>query len=434
MEDTPLQHPGGISRRGLISAALGLGAAATLARTGGWTRPEPARAQTRGLRHLVWVWQFSTDAEPHHIGARLRDNGLGIVMKTHDGVSWMNEYDSSRYAVSGGPQVATLVKYFEDGGVPVHAWCVVKGDDPLREARMAAEVLASGARSLWLDIEPHAGFWRGSPRDALSFGSELRRLQPNAHVILSLDPRPWLLTRLPLNEFLSFSNEIAPQNYWRTFDTPANYARFTESGFPVGPGGMTPEFLIDVTNRTLSGYGLPITHVGQGATPEPEEWRRFIDGAYNGGSQIVTVWRFGVTNNGVFGVLKGIPPRMPVTPSGIGVRGVYVVQPGDTLGAIARVNGTTVDDLVALNGLSDANYLYVGQELRLPGGAVAGAVASVPAAAATSGATRSYTVEDGDTLSRIAGRFGTDVDSLVRLNALADPDYLFIGQRLVVPA
>jgi len=433
INDTSSQQRGGgrLSRRGFLGSALGLGAGAAFLKTSGWTRPSPAQAAPQGQRHLVWVWQFSTDAEPHLVGARLRDNSLGIVLKTHDGVSWMSEYDSSRYAVSGGPQVGTLAKYFEDGGVPFHAWCVVKGGDPVTEARMAADVLANGARSLWLDIEPHAGFWHGSAQDALRFGSELRRLQPNGHVVLSLDPRPWLLARLPLKEFASFSNEVAPQNYWRTFDTPANHTRYTESGFPVGPGGMTPEFLLDVTRRTLSGLGLPITQVGQGATPDPEEWRRFIDGAYNGGGNIVSVWRFGVTNAGVFDVLRSIPPRVPVSPAGV-PGGVYKVQPGDTLGSIARANGTTVDELTALNGLADPNLLSVGQELRLPGNAAA--PVSVQAAAAATGATKAYTVEDGDTLGSIAGRFGTDIDALVRLNALADPDYLFVGQRLIVPA
>ncbi len=59
-------------------------------------------------------------------------------------------------------------------------------------------------------------------------------------------------------------------------------------------------------------------------------------------------------------------PTRPVPQSS----GLYVVQPGDTLGTIATLYGLTVDDLLALNSLDDANTLEVGQTLNVPGGEV----------------------------------------------------------------
>jgi rare lipoprotein A len=47
-----------------------------------------------------------------------------------------------------------------------------------------------------------------------------------------------------------------------------------------------------------------------------------------------------------------------------GQSGTYVVQAGDTLYGIAAELGTTVDDLVATNGIEDPNLLYVGETLR----------------------------------------------------------------------
>ncbi len=41
----------------------------------------------------------------------------------------------------------------------------------------------------------------------------------------------------------------------------------------------------------------------------------------------------------------------------------YTVKSGDTLGKIAKEFGITVDELCRLNNISDANYIYVGQEL-----------------------------------------------------------------------
>jgi LysM repeat protein len=43
-------------------------------------------------------------------------------------------------------------------------------------------------------------------------------------------------------------------------------------------------------------------------------------------------------------------------------------------------------------------------------------------------------VRDGDTLYSIAGRLGVPVDTLAKLNHLADPSRIRIGQTLTVPA
>jgi rare lipoprotein A len=43
--------------------------------------------------------------------------------------------------------------------------------------------------------------------------------------------------------------------------------------------------------------------------------------------------------------------------------GSYVVQSGDTLTGIAAELGTSVDDLMAANGLTDPDYLHAGQTL-----------------------------------------------------------------------
>ena len=49
-------------------------------------------------------------------------------------------------------------------------------------------------------------------------------------------------------------------------------------------------------------------------------------------------------------------------------------------------------------------------------------------------ASAAYTVQAGDTLSAIAARFHIPVADLARANAIEDPDRLFAGHTLVVPA
>jgi LysM repeat protein len=64
-----------------------------------------------------------------------------------------------------------------------------------------------------------------------------------------------------------------------------------------------------------------------------------------------------------------------VNPAG----GIYIVKPGDSLAKIAASTGTTVAALMQANGISNANLVYTGQRLVIPG---KGAAPAKPAAAA----------------------------------------------------
>jgi LysM repeat protein len=46
--------------------------------------------------------------------------------------------------------------------------------------------------------------------------------------------------------------------------------------------------------------------------------------------------------------------------------GIYIVQPGDTLSALATDFGTTVEDILVANGLTDPDAIQVGQTLIIP--------------------------------------------------------------------
>ena len=97
----------------------------------------------------------------------------------------------------------------------------------------------------------------------------------------------------------------------------------------------------------------------------------------------------------------------------------HTVRSGDTLGAIAVRYRVSERQLMALNGLSSADYLEVGQTLRLPGGVTAGK--------------GRHTVQSGDTLGGIAARYRVSERQLMALNDLASADYLEVGQTLRLP-
>ena len=103
--------------------------------------------------------------------------------------------------------------------------------------------------------------------------------------------------------------------------------------------------------------------------------------------------------------------------SGSTASGSYVVQPGDTLTAIAARAGVSVSSLAAANGLDPGGVLPAGTALSLSGSAPAPAAAASTSAAPSG----SYVVQPGDTLSAIAARAGVSVDSLAAANGL-DPN------------
>jgi LysM repeat protein len=126
-------------------------------------------------------------------------------------------------------------------------------------------------------------------------------------------------------------------------------------------------------------------------------------------------------------------------PASTGTSGVYVVQPGDTLSAIAARSGVSVDSLAAANGLDPTAYLLTGTVIHLAGSSSSSAGTMVPVSdttttTSTSGVGASYVVQAGDTLSAIAARSGESVRALAADNGL-DPNHpLLTGTVIRVSA
>lgn len=120
----------------------------------------------------------------------------------------------------------------------------------------------------------------------------------------------------------------------------------------------------------------------------------------------------------------------------------HLVQPNETLSAIARRYCTTWQEIYSLNrhviGPSP-HYLRSGIVIRVPnrcgGVPPSGGVYDRGPRPHAQGARvgNVYTVAPGDTLFSIGQRFGVAVASLAAANGIAHPWRIVAGQRLVIP-
>jgi len=124
----------------------------------------------------------------------------------------------------------------------------------------------------------------------------------------------------------------------------------------------------------------------------------------------------------------------------------YTIQKGDSLSKVAARAGVSVREIQELNNITDPNKIRIGQKILLPAHAkslpnkpVASSASSKPSSKSASKSSApakasgdSHTVQPGDTLGKLASRYGTSVAAFKSVNNLKS-DTIRIGQKLAVP-
>jgi len=125
----------------------------------------------------------------------------------------------------------------------------------------------------------------------------------------------------------------------------------------------------------------------------------------------------------------------------------YTIVGGDTISGIARKFGVSTQSVLTANGLSGSSIIYPGQSVTIPGPGspalnivpVASVTPSAPAPApspapAPAPAAGDYRIVSGDTIGKIASRFGVSAQALLAANGLAPTSVIYAGRTLVIPA
>ena len=112
----------------------------------------------------------------------------------------------------------------------------------------------------------------------------------------------------------------------------------------------------------------------------------------------------------------------------------YTVTAGDTVSSIAGRFGLSTASVLAANGLSWKSLIFPGQVLKLAAPvAAAPAAAPAPTAAAPAAPGR-YMIQRGDTISKIAARFGVTTQAVLAANGLGWSSIIYGGQTITIPA
>lgn len=135
----------------------------------------------------------------------------------------------------------------------------------------------------------------------------------------------------------------------------------------------------------------------------------------------------------------GLNPEPPVAPtyeaSSAEVEStLYIVVPGDSLSRIAAKFSTTVRAIKSANGLS-SDRIYAGQDLLIPKSSPTSSASSLNAIPEqdTHDVGMTYKVRKGDTLGKIAQRFGVRVGDIMLANGISDPRHLRADQTIKIP-
>lgn len=102
----------------------------------------------------------------------------------------------------------------------------------------------------------------------------------------------------------------------------------------------------------------------------------------------------------------------------------YVVRQGDTLSGIASEYKTTVQEIVQINNIANPNLIYPGEVLRISTNS------TVPSKETRQLGEIVYTVRRGNTLSQIALSYNVSVSELVEINNIANPNLIYPGEKI----
>jgi len=330
----------------------------------------------------VWNWRRCDGGDPQRVAERLKSAGcVGALVKAFDGAYWFDQ----------GMAFRDIARRLKARGISTGAWGYLYGRDPAGEAQKAIETAQYGeADLLMLDVETE---FKGHSDVAEDVCRRIREaLGPDYPVYYSSFAIARYHQSFPYDAFRRHCRGAAPQVYWNAFRWPVeqsvgwmyeDYAALGDPGERVFPvGGLYNEGIVRY--------------------PPADEVREFARRAGARGSTGISFWSYEHMDESMW---------QAVASATIGERGEE-------------------------DEMSSTEYETLSRELAAVGARVSRIEAAIGGAPAPT-PTRTYTVQQGDTLSGIARKLGLDGWSALydanRHVIGGNPNLIRPGQVLALP-
>jgi len=123
--------------------------------------------------------------------------------------------------------------------------------------------------------------------------------------------------------------------------------------------------------------------------------------------------------------IENVAKKESITEEKTEIKKIHIVKNGDTISSISKFYSINKDLIIKLNKLKDKNYIFVGQNL----------IISEP----TENSIRkldlinsNHIVQKGENLTEISSRYNLNLEYLIEINNLKNPDSIKVGQKLLL--
>ena len=123
--------------------------------------------------------------------------------------------------------------------------------------------------------------------------------------------------------------------------------------------------------------------------------------------------------------IENIAKKESITEEKTEIKKIHIVKSGDTLSSISKLYSINKDLIIKLNKLKDENYIFVGQNLII--------------SESTENSTKSqelknnyHIVQTGENLTEISSKYKLNLEYLIEINNLKNPDSIKVGQKLLL--
>ena len=123
--------------------------------------------------------------------------------------------------------------------------------------------------------------------------------------------------------------------------------------------------------------------------------------------------------------IENIAKKESITKDKTGKRKIHIVNIGDTISSISKYYSINKDLIIKLNSLKNENYIFVGQNL-----IISESTRNYPKQADL--INNFHVVQVGENLTEISSKYNLNLEYLIEINNLKNPDSIKVGQKLLL--